>query len=250
MTAITSYPETNRKTELQKEQTSAAEGRSKVESTENTAAADSRITFINGLLEKLLGRKTSITDAQKIDPRALPAQLNQLSKMFDTSDLAEGSGELAQSYYQYDQTTISAEGTIKTRDGQEISFSLQLSVSHELAAASDFAYQNGENGPMSVSFDGFASELTSTQFSFALASDDPSALDSLKDLGKGLFLLLGKGSKSLTAGSSDLSAAGLSQLAASSFDIDYSISQTSIRAASLYASSTAQAETPQVDQAA
>ncbi len=79
-----------------------------------------------------------------------------------------------QTYAERQELSFSAEGRVRTRDGQEIRFSLELQASREFFAQSSFSFRAGDAvkvDPLVINFDGLATELTQTAFQFDLDLD-------------------------------------------------------------------------------
>lgn len=74
-----------------------------------------------------------------------------------------------------DSVSLSVNGTVSSKDGKTLGFSLDLRYDHAELAATTATLQAGEEG-ISLSFAGVAAELTSTRFSFSLTAsggEDP-----------------------------------------------------------------------------
>jgi hypothetical protein len=102
--------------------------------------------------------------------------------------------DLYESRYEYESVSFNAEGTIKTSDGQEIQFSVQLNMSREFYQENQTSLRLGDAAPRSidplvVNFDGNAAELSDTKFQFDLDSDGRTDQISLLKPGSGLLAL-------------------------------------------------------------
>jgi len=78
------------------------------------------------------------------------------------------------SHYEAEVTTFSAEGVIKTADGKQINFSLELAMSREYYEESNFSLRAGDavfKDPLVINFNGSAAQLTDTKFAFDIDSD-------------------------------------------------------------------------------
>lgn len=80
--------------------------------------------------------------------------------------------------------SFSVGGTVSTRDGKELGFSLELQHDQASLVAQSALVESGSEG-ISLSYAGLAAELTSTSFSFTLST----AGDGGKAGGKGVFHL-------------------------------------------------------------
>lgn len=77
-------------------------------------------------------------------------------------------------YSEMETTTFSAQGVINTQDGQNLSFSLSLSMSRSFYLESNLTLQTGEaakTDPLVINFAGNAAELTNTRFQFDIDAD-------------------------------------------------------------------------------
>lgn len=68
-----------------------------------------------------------------------------------------------------DTVSLAVNGTVSTKDGKTLGFSLDLRYDHAELAATSASLEAG-NGGISLSFAGVAAELTSTRFSFSLTA--------------------------------------------------------------------------------
>lgn len=97
-------------------------------------------------------------------------------------------GEMVAAFQQASLSTesvsLSVGGTISTRDGKELGFSLELQHDRASLAAQSALVESGPEG-IALSYAGLAAELTSTNFSFTLST----AGDEGKAGGKGAFHL-------------------------------------------------------------
>lgn len=126
--------------------------------------------FLHNILREVTG--SSIRDLQtyrgKQDRHDSTAQFSGL--------------DAQQSTIAVESTNISIGGTIQTADGAELSFSLDLQVTHASFKSEMLSLDNGPNG-YQLSYAGAAAELTSTSFTFSLAAasteDDSSGVSGI-----------------------------------------------------------------------
>ncbi len=88
----------------------------------------------------------------------------------EVSLLPEVSGESTEAVLSGESVSLAVSGTLSTKDGKTIGFSLDLSYQHAELAAASAGFKAGEGG-VSLSFAGVAAELTSTRFSFSLTQE-------------------------------------------------------------------------------
>ncbi|KAF0220753.1 MAG: hypothetical protein FD174_1077 [Geobacteraceae bacterium] len=81
--------------------------------------------------------------------------------------------ELSQASLSVATVSFSAEGSVRTADGHELSFSFELSMSRASLAAQSLSVQNAsaDGRPLVVDYSGTAAELTSRSFSFSFSLD-------------------------------------------------------------------------------
>ena len=76
--------------------------------------------------------------------------------------------------YEAEQTAFSAQGVVRTADGREIRFDLQLLMSREYYEESNISIRAGDavrKDPLVINFNGTAAQLTDVKFDFDIDSD-------------------------------------------------------------------------------
>jgi hypothetical protein len=142
----------------------------KAEATGSTgdATTDPNQQMLASLVERMTGNKIRIFSAQDAAPTASPPD----SQTAPQSSAGYGLDyNYHETLYQSEQTTLSAQGVIKTADGKEINFSLKLEVSREYLDQTDVSVHMGDatpqtKDPLVVNFNGLAAQLTETKFAF------------------------------------------------------------------------------------
>lgn len=78
-----------------------------------------------------------------------------------------------ESHYEYEATSFSGQGSIRTEDGKEIDFTVQLNMSREFLAEKHLSIEVGEKlkDPLVVNFGGAAAQITNTDFVFDIDAD-------------------------------------------------------------------------------
>lgn len=80
-----------------------------------------------------------------------------------------------ESYTEIEQTSFSASGQVRTADGREIAFDLQLSMARAYHEESDISLRLGDaarkTDPLVLNFSGTAAQLTDQRFAFDLNAD-------------------------------------------------------------------------------
>lgn len=166
---------------------------------------DPKLQAIIGLIEALTGKKVRLFNPGELTRgNAASSHAQQVAH----SQPAAGAAQPAQDQrhgwgIEYDrhetlreseQTSFSAEGSVRTSDGKEIRFRLALEMKREFFQESDISIRTGDGvkkDPLVINFNGTAAQLTDTKFDFDIDSDG--ATDSISFVGAGSgFLALDK----------------------------------------------------------
>lgn len=141
---------------------------------------DPRLKMLIAMVEAITGKRVRIFDASEL------GQGNATSAAPTAGDSANANANTAanadfglaydyhESYAEAEQTTVSASGTIKTGDGKEIQFTLDLSMSRSYAQSTDISVRAGNaarKDPLVINFGGTAAQLSDQKFSFDLDGD-------------------------------------------------------------------------------
>lgn len=109
-----------------------------------------------------------------------------------------------QSYYESESTSFSADGIIKTSDGQEIQFSVEINMSREFYIEHSDSLRLGDAkkvDPLVVNFAGNAADLGDTRFQFDIDADGRAEQLALLKPGSGLLALDKNGDGRINNGS-------------------------------------------------
>lgn len=136
----------------------------------DTADSDPQLSLLRNVIEMLTGRRIKLFDASALAaPEAAAAA---------PAAPAAGYGidyQYHESYAEIEATSFSASGLVKTADGREISFDLELTMSRAFFQESDFRLQAGDaarkTDPLVLNFAGNAAQLTDQRFAFDLDND-------------------------------------------------------------------------------
>lgn len=142
---------------------------------------DPMLRLIRAMVAALSGEEVKIFDAREMQldvPAAAVATPTQTtSSTLEQTAQSDASIEYTrhESYSESEQTSFSAAGVVRTSDGQEINFSLSLSMARSYHEESDTRITIGiarqTKDPLVLNFDGAAAQLTSQRFAFDLDSD-------------------------------------------------------------------------------
>lgn len=137
---------------------------------------DPKADLIKQILEKVLGEKVKITSASEY-----MEEIEDASAGVSVQNGQQRAGfsmeyEYYRRSYESEQTAFAAEGVVKTADGREINFALELAMSRERLEEEYISVRAGDQqqelvDPLVLNFDGGAAELTDTKFAFDLDSD-------------------------------------------------------------------------------
>lgn len=140
---------------------------------------DPKIQLIMRMLEALTGHKIKLVKAEDLQPDDKTRQ--QIEETKQAAERAQqqrvGWGveyDYHATHYEAELTTFSAEGVIKTADGKEISFNLELAMSREYYEETSLALRAGDaqrKDPLVINFNGTAAQLTDTKFAFDIDAD-------------------------------------------------------------------------------
>lgn len=111
--------------------------------------------------------------------------------------------DLHESYYESQTMSFSAGGVVRTADGAEIEFEVELNLSREFASTVDISVREGaaKVDPLVVNFDGASAALTKTKFSFDIDMDGDEDQISFATAGSGFLALDVNGDGAINDGS-------------------------------------------------
>lgn len=157
----------------------AASAASLNEEVEQGIDEDPRSLLIRLMLEMLTGKSARVFDPREISERTPAATTPAVpAGTGSQSDNAAGFGieyDYHESYSEVESTRFSASGMIKTADGQEIRFEINLEMSRAYHEESSISLRLGDAArkvdPLVLNFAGNAASLLDQRFSFDLDSD-------------------------------------------------------------------------------
>lgn len=153
--------------------------------------ADPVLRLLRQLIAMLTGKTVRVFDASDLQqaiagqsdtalPTSLPVASTPLPSSQSTA-VSSGAGltySQHETYSEQEQTAFQANGTIRTSDGQSISFSLGLTMQRSYYEASDTQISIGSprrtQDPLVINFGGSAAQLSSRRFAFDLDADGTS----------------------------------------------------------------------------
>ncbi|MBV7276026.1 hypothetical protein JMF89_07335 [Clostridiaceae bacterium UIB06] len=136
-----------------------------------------KILLIEGLLSSILHKKVNlqIPDEIKINLSQVdPKTFNSHENLVQNNSLGWGlQYQQHEAFYENEAVSFNSSGTIRTSDGKEINFDLQLNMSRSFYSENNLSIKAGDAliDPLVINYDAPAAQVTSTKFSFDLDSD-------------------------------------------------------------------------------
>jgi hypothetical protein len=167
------------------------------------------LKLLEKLFEQLTGKKFKFKLMQRMELKAENLECPESQSSDQTAPARTKSGwgleyDLHEKYYESEQTTFEAQGVIRTSDGREINFSLELEMSREFVSQNDVSIRAGDAvkvDPLVINFAGAAAQLTSGKFSFDLDADGSDEQISFVSAGSGFLALDLNGDELINDGS-------------------------------------------------
>jgi hypothetical protein len=149
---------------------------------EEELPADAKTMAIKLIVEALTGEKIKVLklDGAKqaqADAEALSAEIQQATGQPTGQPRRVGWGleyEYHETYDEVEQTSFSAEGVIKTADGQEIRFEYELEMERQYHSETHVSVRAGDallKDPLVINFGGTAAQLTEQTYAFDIDAD-------------------------------------------------------------------------------
>jgi hypothetical protein len=164
-------------------------------STKMDDEASLKIKMIEDFIKALTGKKIRLLqpEAIKIKSDNITVQVQGKQLQVQPSD-KKGWGveyDYHEAVYEHSEMSFSTEGKVKTADGREIDFSLQLNMSREFASRKDISIRLGDAkiDPLVINFDSPTVQLTDTKITFDLDSDGEKDQISFVGSGSGFLAL-------------------------------------------------------------
>lgn len=134
------------------------------------------IHYVSMQIIRRMVKEITGQELQLFSPDELQGQIAEISYQPQQPALnnqpSSGMGLIYQqqtTYSEAESAIFNAEGSISTKDGQSIAFSVSLSMSREFYAESSFSLRAGDAAkidPLVINFEGNAAELSDTKFQF------------------------------------------------------------------------------------
>lgn len=182
-------------------ETETAPQASAIESASDAADNDPFLSLVKQMVELLTGEAVRVFDMQAFstDLRHVEARSSATTERLQAVSSGRAGYGIEYDYHavreEFEQTGFSAEGIIRTADGQEISFSLDLEMTRYYREESSVSLRAGDavrKDPLVVNFGGTAAQLASApdqRFRFDLDGDGRQELLPLFASGSGYLAL-------------------------------------------------------------
>lgn len=191
-----------------------------------SSADEAKLLLLEKVLEQLTGKKFNLRLVRpedfKPDPRSEKA-LAALAQAGRNGNAPVGFGveyDRVEHFEEVEQTTFSSTGVVRTTDGKEIAFNVDLQLSRSFVAHNEEHLRIGDavrKDPLVINFNGTAAQLTTDKIRFDLDADGSAEKISFVKSGSG-FLALDKNSDGRINNGSELfgpaTGDGFSELAA------------------------------------
>jgi hypothetical protein len=150
--------------------------------------SDPFLGLLKSMIEFLTGRPVKVFSAAELQPQ----EANDAPQPTPATSPARSANGLAldyerhEVYEEFESTTLTAEGVVRTSDGREIRFSLSLAMERHYREESHTSVRIGEaarKDPLVINFDGSAAQLLDRSFRFDL--DDDGTVETLPLLAGG-----------------------------------------------------------------
>lgn len=147
----------------------------------DAADKDPVLSLIRAMITLLSGHEVKVFDASELRNSAAPLDIEAPARPGDEPPAESPSAgygieyDRHESYSETEATHFSATGRVRTTDGKEINFSLELSMARSYHEESDTSLRLGDarqkKDPLVLNFNGSAAQLTSQRFKFDLDAD-------------------------------------------------------------------------------
>ncbi|BBN87250.1 MULTISPECIES: FG-GAP repeat domain-containing protein [Azospira] len=169
---------------------------------------DPKLALLKTLIEYFTGRKIELLSQTDLSAETGTLAAGQAAGGVpaDAAPAKAGYGveyDHHESYTEMEQTTFSAQGVVRTSDGKEISFDLNLAMSrlyHEESSVSLRAGDAVKKDPLVLNFAGTAAQLTDQRFAFDIDSDGKDDMINFTSGGSGFLVFDKDGNGSATDG--------------------------------------------------
>jgi len=179
----------------------------------SSGGTENQVSMLKLLVENMIGRSINIHSYSSTSSESAQTVSNTPEQSADQAAVAQGAQQgwgieydSKESYSRIESTSFSAQGIIKTSDGREINFAVNLEMKQEFYQESSVSFRAGDavqKDPLVINFNGSAAELTDAKFAFDLNIDGTKDNISFLQPGSG-FLVLDKNKDGVVNDGSEL----------------------------------------------
>lgn len=162
--------------------------------------------MVKQILEAVFGEEIDVIKTSDLEPETKTFSKNLDEAVEDPIEMEPGTEYIhEESHYEYESVTFNAQGTIRTEDGKEIAFNLEMAMSREMYSESTIALREGGRpvDPLVINYAGSSADLTSQKFLFDLDADGTDENISFVQPGSG-FLVFDKNKDGIVQDGSEL----------------------------------------------
>lgn len=157
---------------------------------------DPQLSLLRTVIEMLTGKRIKVFDASRLTAPDAAAAPSPSESPAQAAPNGVGYGldyRYHETYAEIETTRFAAAGVIRTADGREISFQLELTMARAFFEESDFRLQAGDaarqKDPLVINFSGTAGQLDDRRFAFDLDADGTSEQIHFAGAGSGFLAL-------------------------------------------------------------
>lgn len=138
---------------------------------------DPKLQLLIDMVERLTGRRVRLVHARDFEVSAEPVALDDPQRPARAPNAGFGlEYDYHASYTETERTQFAADGLVRTADGREIRFHLELLMQRHYQESRDVSLRLGDaarqtKDPLVINFAGTAAELMNTRFAFDLDAD-------------------------------------------------------------------------------
>lgn len=159
------------------------------------AVHDSKMELMRLVIEKFTGQQFKVFAAKSLRPQDKQATAPSPQDEAKQAPARQGWGveiQVSQINREQEHSEFSAQGIVKTADGQDIAVDVTLRMSREFVEANQVTIQAGDavkKDPLVVNFSGTAAQLTERSFAFDLDADGQKDQIAFVEPGSGFLVL-------------------------------------------------------------
>lgn len=166
---------------------------------------DPQLEALIKFIEQVTGKKVKLMDPSQFTRAKASQQEDQVETKAVNNNRSGGIGfeyNFRESYQESEKTSVKTEGVIKTADGKEIDFDLEVHMSRKFLQSQAVHIQAGEKiDPLVVNFQGNSAQVTQDKFEFDLDMDGQVEEMSFPGQGSGFLAMDKDGNGAIDDGS-------------------------------------------------